>query len=122
MTGQQLYQHTLALMFEEDCEAYAAELVALINILLAEVSPTNNSIRKAKGKQPLSPPPRIASLEEDLPLEEELLLAALPYGLAAKLIYDDNDMNKVGYYQGLYVSAIKEAARLIPSSVKDVYQ
>ena len=94
--------------------------LSLIHIL-PELLETENGLRRAAGREELEQAPLLGSLEEQIPYDERLLRGALPYGLAAKLVYDDGDMGKVGYFQQLYVNAVNSFAQLIPEQVVDVY-
>ena len=93
----------------------------LLNLLLPELFDINNSILQAEGIDKLKVIPQLENLDDEIPYDERLLRNALPYGLAAKLVYDDNDMGKVGYFQQLYVNAVNSFLRIQPEMVVDIY-
>lgn len=123
MTAQQVYSAALALLFETEGSAgdYNIYALPLMNLLLPELFDVNNSILKAEGKIPLTDIPVLSSLSENIPYDEKLLRSSLPYGLAAKLVYDDNDMEKVGYFHQLYVNSVNSFLKLQPEMVVDIY-
>lgn len=90
MTGAQLLVHSLALMDEPTTSTeYNTQSVYFINSLLAECFDINNSIRLAKSEAVLTSIPSITLLSETLTYEDELVKAALPYGLAGYLLSVD---------------------------------
>ncbi len=121
MTGEQLYKKALALLFEQDSDEYRRVLAALINLLLAECALANNTIRIFRGKEPLEQAQQISSAEEELTYEPEILEGVLPYGLASKLIYDDGDMNRMAYFQAMYVNGVNSQAKAVAQDVRDEY-
>ena len=123
MTANEVHEAALALLFENRATAgdYNTFALPLFNLLLPELLETENGLRRAAGREELEQAPLLGSLEEQIPYDERLLRGALPYGLAAKLVYDDGDMGKVGYFPQLYVNAVNSFAQLIPEQVVDVY-
>lgn len=95
MDGNELLKRALALFAETDSTDEDHQRLALpyINLLLAEVFEVNNRIRRQAGKQPLAAVPELASLGETIDCEEPLLRLALPWGLAARLYFDESDDN-----------------------------
>lgn len=122
MTADTLYQNALALIVTDkaDSSDYTAFAPAVINLLLAETFEINNSLRVSKGLQPLESAPQISSLSEEPDAESELLRTALPYGICAKLLVDD-DISRAVYFQNQYALAVKECDRCVGGTVSDVY-
>ena len=121
MTANDLYERALALIAEEDSSVYSAFAVPLINSLIADTYITNNTIRVYANKKPLDSIPAITALTDELPCEDTLTLAALPYGLASKLLIDDVDLNRMVFFYNMYVNAVKECFKAISTSIDDVY-
>ena len=121
MTANDLYENALALIAEEDSSVYSAFAVPLINSLIADTYITNNTIRVYNNKEPLDAIPVISELTDELPCEDTLVSAALPYGLASKLLIDDVDLNRMVFFYNMYVNAVKECIKAIPASIDDVY-
>lgn len=122
MTAQQLLDNALALLLTSSAQTpeYTVHAVALINMLLGEIGPYNEMICKSKNKEPQSAL-RIESLNDVLPCEEALSITALPNGLCAKLLMDDDDMAKVAYFQNQYIAAAQAAAQCVAEHISDVY-
>ena len=123
MTGQELYETALSLLAAKADEApeYAPHAVAMVNTLLAQTAGINNGLRRQRGLPPLSELPRIAALSQPLPCEEVLCATALPYGLCAALLPNEQDMQKAVYYHNLFVSALDDLKRCEAGGVVDVY-
>ena len=120
MTGKEVLKLSLNLLFEETDE-YNSAAVSFLNLLIPELFVTEQQIRKAKGLEELSAVPYIESLEDEIPYNEELVRAALPFGLAAHITFDDGDMAKVSYFRQLYVNAVNTFTAAYPEMVVDHY-
>ena len=124
MTGREVYSAALALLFETPYSAqeyYEQFALPVLNILLPELYSADCGLKQVRGKEPLAEPPQLSGLDQELPYEPELCQNALPYGLCAKLVYDDGEMNKVGYFQNLYVNAVNSLTQVLPHQIEDVY-
>ena len=123
MTGREIYENALALLFEDEATAgdYNTFALPLLNMLLPELLGVNNQLRIVRGKMPIQEAPSLESLEDTLPYEEELCRSALPFGLACRLVYDDNDLQKVAYFNAAYVNAVNALSQTQAQPVEDVY-
>lgn len=123
MTGFELLDGALALLLTDRALApeYAEYAPSLINMLLAETQGINNTLRASKELAEHPSPESIASLDGELPCEDELARSALMYGLAAKLIMDDGDMSRVAYFQNQYITLAADAAKYVARPVVDFY-
>lgn len=123
MTGKELYLAALSLLFETEETAGDAEIHApvLIGSMLGDLFFLNNILREEAGKEKLSEIPAIQTLDEEVPYEEKLVRGCMPYGLAQRIVYDDDDMGKVDYFQQLYVNAANALSRARGRSIADRY-
>lgn len=123
MTGNELLTYALGLMGEPSSSAadYSGYSLPAVNILLAECWQIENSIREAEGEETLTECPELANLEEEIPYNRRLIVGCLSYGLAAKLILEDNDMAKFNYFNGMYVQAQGQYQKAREESVVDLY-
>jgi len=123
MTGKEVYLAALALLFETEETAGDAEdhAPSLINALLGDLFSINNMLREEAGKERLLEIPALSSLTEDVPYEDKLVRGCMPYGLAARIVYDDDDMAKVDYFTQLYAAAANAFSRARSRRIKDVY-
>ncbi len=123
MTAANLLDSALAILATSRAQSpeYTDYALPLINLLLAETFECNNSIRAYKGLETLSEVYAVAELGEKLACEQELARVALPLGLCARLVMDDDDMAKAAYYHNQYVTAIEDAGRWTPGKIIDVY-
>jgi len=119
MTVQTLFDQTLALINEEPTQ-YKDILIGCVNRLLADTHDTNNLILEYHHADPLSAIPVVSALTDEIPCNADLV-AAFPYGLASLLIYDDEDLNKVIFWQNQYADALQRAGRAFEEKVQDVY-
>jgi hypothetical protein len=115
MTGNELLAMALALFAETDAsdETYQALAVPYINTVLAEAFNCNNRIRKWSGKEVFAIIPAISSLADTVDYEEELLRNALPYGLAAKLYFDEENDGRLSYFNQEYANRLAEADKWV---------
>lgn len=122
MTAREIAVSALAILAEPESslQDFSDTIIPVMNIMLPEMWEINDGLRRARGKAP-EPLPKISALEDDVPYEEELCRSCMPYGLASKMIFDDDDMAKVQYLQSMYVSAMGEFAKAMPCDVEDVY-
>ena len=97
MTGEQLLKRAAALISETDTEDYKEIALIQINILLDETWKQNNRMRKAAGKEEMGRVD-LDSLGAEIPWEEELVRNALPWGLAAKLFFEEDDNARLSMF------------------------
>ncbi len=123
MTGKQLLNNALALLLtsSEISTDYGNYAVPLINQLLAEIAPYNEIVRVRDGKEPADSAMRIELLSDELPCEPLIAVMALPYGLCAKLLMDDDDMAKVAWFSNQFVAAAEACAGALAEPVTDRY-
>ncbi len=123
MTGQKLYENALAVLAVPPLDAgdYSRSAVTDINIVTAELFEANNTVRMARGRQPLAEPPVIAHLEDEVGLEPYVIFKAGLYGVASRMVADD-DLQRAVYYHNLYVAGIADCCRAVAGGVIDVYR
>ena len=97
MTGEQLLKRAAALISETDTEDYKEIALIQINILLDETWKQNNRMRKAAGLEETGRAD-LESLGAEIPWEEELVRNALPWGLAAKLFFEEDDNARLSMF------------------------
>jgi hypothetical protein len=115
MTGSELLSVALALFAETDVtdESYQTLAVPYINTVLAEAFNCNNRIRRFNGMPALSMIPAITSLDDTIDYEDELMRNALPYGLAAKLYFDEDNDGRLSYFNQEYANRLAEADKWV---------
>lgn len=123
MTSETLLDNALALLLTTSSQApeYRDSALPLINMLLAEITPANNILRAARGKAPADAPLQVGSLDAALPCEPEFSAAALPFGLCARWLMDDDDLAKAAWFQNQFVQAAEDAAGTVAQPVADYY-
>jgi len=124
MTATEIYIAALGLLGESSSSMgdYEEEVVVQkINIMLPEVFPYNQQMREQMGKAPLSDCPKIEALTEDIPFESIIVRMALPYGLASKLAYDDDEAGKASYFNSMMTITLQSMTPFIPGSITDCY-
>ncbi|MBR5559010.1 MAG: hypothetical protein IKU72_02040 [Oscillospiraceae bacterium] len=113
MTVYELLTAAAALFFETDLSAYSEIALPFVNMILNECFEANNRIRRRSGKESLTTVPVLTSLYEQVPYEERLVRLALPYGLAAKLIYDEQDSARMNYFLSEYANRVNQCDRWV---------
>jgi hypothetical protein len=103
MTGTELLNLALPLMFAADSAEYQDAAIPVINLLLSDCFEVNNSIRKHNGDAEFTEIPEIDTLSDELPYEDAINRKVLPFGLAGYLYAEDDAtvatlrMNKYEY-------------------------
>lgn len=111
MTGKEIYYAALALIGEpksSETDYDTDVVVGQINVMMPEIHEINQSLRKKAGEVILTEIPSIQSLEEDIPLVPVLARTVVPYGLAAKLLINDDELSKAAYYNGMYTNTMNQ--------------
>ncbi|MBR5484879.1 MAG: hypothetical protein IKV41_00010 [Oscillospiraceae bacterium] len=122
MTVNELLAKALKLLFETDDGEYKQVAAGFAQELMQETFAANNLLRKQAGKEELTELPIIENLESEIPWEQPLLLTALPYGMASRIVYDDMDMDKVVYWHNRYIEALSELTWSYAERIEDIYR
>lgn len=122
MTVAQVYKAGLSLIQQpvidnKDFEQFAVDW---INVALADAFEVENSIRQYDGETPLSEPPELAQLSDEVPYNWKITRLAFPKKIASLALYDE-DNDGAANFTSEYYSALNDAAKLIPTVVSDVY-
>lgn len=122
MTVDELFEGTMAVLSEDpaDNAEFRARCPMLVNGLMLETYGVNQGLRTSKGLDPMTAPPEIASVGEEIPFEIELV-SAFRYGLAEKYVFDENDFQKVGYFNSVYAARVNECWRGSRTLISDSY-
>lgn len=92
-----------------DTQGYRVRTIGILNNLLDEVYPFSDTYETpTDGKRPALED--IADFSDVLDLDALMLRQVLPYGLAAKLLSEENP-NLANYFQQLYESSLQQARR-----------
>ena len=115
MDGNELLKRAMALYAETDTndEDVKALSVPYINMVLAETFDVNNRMREYAGKEPMESIPEIASLDEAIQYEDKLVKLALPYGLASKLYFDEDDNPRLTMFLQEYADRVDQCDRWV---------
>lgn len=104
-----------------DNKEYKVRTVKLINVLLGELYPISDTYADpVDGKRPIAA--KVALLTDNVPLDDYLARAVLPYGLAAHLALTE-DAASASFFQQRY-EELRERYRALPAgieSIEDVY-
>lgn len=103
MTAQEIYETALNLLgeFPEQDSENIKMALNLLNVLIADCFDINNTLRSYDGKEKLREIPVRNSMDESMEYEYILCRDALPYGLAALIILED-DTNRAGFFDFRY--------------------
>lgn len=115
MDGNELLKRAMALYAETDTndEDVKALSVPYINMVLAETFDVNNRMREYVGKEPMESIPEIASLDDTIQYEDKLVKLALPYGLASKLYFDEDDNPRLTMFLQEYADRVNQCDRWV---------
>lgn len=123
MTGRELLNYALSHMGEVGnggIETYPYSIMS-INVILSETFDTNNEIMRSNGLEPLTVAPEIVKIDDEIPYDKNLIKACLSYGLASKLILEDNDLNKFNFFNGMYIQAMQNNTKATEEFIENLY-
>ena len=122
MTGTQLLASAAALFNDTNSADYNTIALPSLNILLAETFDVNNRLRAAAGKALLTSILQLTALTEAITYEDKLVMMAMPYGLAEKLIADDQNSGLWNVFHMKYVNHLHEMdvgfVKAVPFSIE----
>lgn len=109
-----VYKLALAQIFEApggdaDFDAFSP---LILNTLLLEALPYENAIRRVQGRGEVRELPEITQIDDTaIDMDDRITRIALPYGLAAVLLMDDESRKSEGLIKrNQFIAALEEAA------------
>lgn len=118
-----IYKRALSLMFEEEGDdgAFYDMFPHVLNMLLCEALPYENSVRESRGERKIERMQQISSMDDKVDMCDEICHIALPYGVASYFSKDDGEASDAFMYRERFISALNEAAKYRFCEVIDVY-
>lgn len=117
-TIKRIYTLALAKIIEApgtdvDFDSYSP---TLLDSLLVEAMPYENAIRAQRGDAELTGAPEITAIDStELDWDDRITRVALPWGLAAALLFDDENRKAESVmFRNEFVSALEDAAPAVP--------
>ena len=117
-TIKRIYTLALAKIIEApgtdvDFDSYSP---TLLDSLLVEALPYENAIRAQRGDAELTGVPEITVIDNtQLDWDDRITRVALPWGLAAALLFDDENRKAENVmFRNEFVSALEDAAPAVP--------
>ena len=122
-TIKRIYTLALAKIIEApgtdvDFDSYSP---TLLDSLLVEALPYENAIRAQRGDAELTGAPEITAIDSTvLDWDDRITRVALPWGLAAALLFDDENRKAESVmFRNEFVSALEDAAPAVPDYGKE---
>lgn len=117
-TIKRIYTLALAKIIEApgtdvDFDSYSP---TLLDSLLVEALPYENAIRAQRGDAELTSTPEVTAIDSTaLDWDDRITRVALPWGLAAALLFDDENRKAESVmFRNEFVSALDDAAPAVP--------
>ena len=117
-TIKRIYTLALAKIIEApgtdvDYDSYSPPL---LDSLLVEAFPYENAIRAQRGDEELTSVPEVTTIDSTvLDWDDRITRVALPWGLAAALLFDDENRKAESVmFRNEFVSALEDAAPAVP--------
>lgn len=117
-TIKRIYTLALAKIIEApgtdvDFDSYSP---TLLDSLLVEALPYENAIRAQRGDAELTSTPEVTTIDGTvLDWDDRITRVALPWGLAAALLFDDENRKAESVmFRNEFVSALEDAAPAVP--------
>ena len=123
MKAYDIYKRTLAIMLENEGEdkMFYDKFTEILNLLICEALPYENSVRASRGEPELEAPPTVEGMEDEVDMSHSICGVALPYGVASYFCMDDGELYNAEMYREKYTSALREAAKYRAVDIIDVY-
>ncbi|MBQ8004449.1 MAG: hypothetical protein IJ299_05085 [Oscillospiraceae bacterium] len=123
MKAYDIYKRVLAIMFENEGEdkVFYEKFIEILNLLICEALPYENSCRASRGEEELVSAPTVETMEDEVKISHDICSVALPYGVAAYFSSDDGESYNAAMYRERYINALGEAAKHRIGDVVDVY-
>lgn len=122
-TIKRIYTLALAKIIEApgtdvDFDSYSP---TLLDSLLVEALPYENAIRAQRGDAGLTSTPEVTTIDGTvLDWDDRITRVALPWGLAAALLFDDENRKAESVmFRNEFVSALEDAAPAVPDYGKE---
>lgn len=122
-TIKRIYTLALAKIIEApgtdvDFDSYSP---TLLDSLLVEAMPYENAIRAQRGDAELTSTPEVTTIDSTvLDWDDQITRVALPWGLAAALLFDDENRKAESVmFRNEFVSALEDAAPAVPDYGKE---
>lgn len=122
-TIKRIYTLALAKIIEApgtdvDFDSYSP---TLLDSLLVEAMPYENAIRAQRGDAELTSTPEVTAIDSTaLDWDDRITRVALPWGLAAALLFDDENRKAESVmFRNEFVSALEDAAPAVPDYGKE---
>lgn len=117
-TIKRIYTLALAKIIEApgtdvDFDSYSP---TLLDSLLVEALPYENAIRAQRGDEELTSAPEVTAIDSTaLDWDDRITRVALPWGLAAALLFDDENRKAESVmFRNEFVSELEDAAPAVP--------
>lgn len=117
-TIKRIYTLALAKIIEApgtdvDFDSYSP---TLLDSLLVEAMPYENAIRAQRGDAELTSTPEVTAIDSTaLDWDDRITRVALPWGLAAALLFDDENRKAESVmFRNEFVSALEDTAPAVP--------
>ena len=123
MKAYDIYKRTLAIMFEDEGEdkMFYDKFTEILNLLICEALPYENSIRASRGEAELALPPTVDSMEDEVDMSYSICGVAFPYGIASYFCRDDGELYNAEMHREKYLTALREAVKYRAVDIIDVY-
>lgn len=122
MTGEKILSRALSYLMEKPGEdkAFSTHALELINALIAECIPIQNTRRNARGEEKLKSL-RIEALTDTVALDEIFTEVAIPQGLASAFYSDELDFERAAIFRTRFENTLISAKNYFCNDIVDAY-
>ena len=122
MTGQMVFERACSYLMEKpgDDRAFSEHALTIINQLITEALPYQNSRNRARGeaeKESIT----IAKLSDEIELDAAISERALPMGLASEFFRDEEDTHQAELLRARFEKVLESAKMYREDSISDLY-
>ncbi len=122
-TAQMLFDITIGLMNDQksNSSGYSEYFLPILNTVLSECLPHENTLRYRDGMEELSQAPYIESMSKEIPYHEEMVRNILPYGIGMFLFLGDDENVKATFFSSKYEENKTRYTAAIYVETEDAY-
>lgn len=122
MTGKKILKRALSYLMEKpgDDAAFLFNAPELINALIAECVPVQNSRNRARGEAEIKSL-AIEELDDEVNLDEIFTEVAIPIGLASAFYNDELDFERANIFRTRFENTLAQAKKYFNTDISDSY-
>lgn len=124
MTVRECFERAMSFVPEnaDENQELMSHAVTWANVLMSDTVNYENIYRRVHALPEVDSVPTVGSLEDEIPYNSRMVMAAFPLGMARWIFRDNEDVAGSHEYYQLYTVALTESTPIEYCEVEDVYR